>query len=274
MSQAPSQGYRLVDLENVLSEKGWSQADLARRSGLSTPTIGKAASANEKVSASSAKKIAGALRMQVATLCQSRETDGSIGSVSSDGDVADTGEFDPRRMRQAMAERGMSPTEIAARTELAAATVSSALRGLRNPTENTLSKISEALGKAPEELCEGAGGHPHSPAAQGQEQSPAGELRLVAGQSKTTLYPDAVGTDNDTSKQWQDVVKPLVTDPGKADDQSENGSLGGLLRHLQQARQMVGSLMEHIEDLESQVGRAIGSQDELERGVNASSEGR
>lgn len=272
MSRGTNQGYRLADLENVLSERGWSQADLARRSGLSAPTVGRAAAGREEVSAESAKKIAGALRMQVGTLCHDRRQHRSTSTDAVADGATEYVDFDPRRMRQAMAERGMSPTEIAARAELSLATVSSALRGVRSPQKDTIARIASAFGKAPTELYSKAS-YPEGSSVQHCSQSPAGELRLVAGQSRTTSYPPEVAGENEIKKpEEQTEVTRVVTSPETTEGRNSGDTLEGLLSRLGQARQMVGSLMEHIGNLEAQVSRYIHSEDEPGCGAHTGSE--
>lgn len=187
-------------------------------------------------------------------------------------------DFDPQRMSQAMAERGMNPTEIAARTELSVATVSSALRGLREPRKDTIKRLAEVVGKAPTELYSGAA-HcqrtPHALPLRGHSAEPtASELRLVAGQSRTTLYPAELEESNVTSKPPQKTVGGADTGFGIDDERTTAESLEGLLWRLGQARQMVGSVMEYIGNLEEQVNRAISYEGEPSRTVNNGSEGR
>lgn len=270
MSRGSSQGYRLTDLENVLSERGWSQADLSRRSGLSAPTVGRAAAGREEVSAESAKKIAGALRVQVGTLCRGSRQRRNTGTNAVADGATEYLDFDPRRMRQAMAERGMSPTEIAARAELSLATVSSALRGVRSPQKDTIARIAAAFGKAPTELYSEAS-YPESSSVQYRSQTQAGELRLVAGQSRTTSYPQVDAGEKEIQKPDQPVVTTRVTGSEIEGQRATGDTLEGLLSRLGQARQMVGSLMEHIGNLEAQVSRYIHSEEEPGRGANAGS---
>lgn len=273
MSRGSSQGYRLADLENVLSERGWSQADLARRSGLSAPTVGRAAAGREEVSVESAKKIAGALRVRVGTLCRDRrQSQRKDTNAVADGGVGHL-DFDPRRMRAAMAKSGMSPTEIADRTELSVATISSALRGIRTPQKDTIARIAAAFGKTPAELCSEASG-PDGPSVQPLPQTSASELRLVAGQSRAALYPTEIDRKTDTSEAERPVVTRAVTEADVEEQRTSGDTLEGLLWRLGQARQMVGSLMEHIGNLETQVSRYIHSEEEPARSANAGSESR
>ena len=104
-------GVRLDQLENVLSEKRWSQADLARRSGLSEHTIGRAVRNKEALSETSANKISRALGRGVESL--------NSASLETTG-LQDTKyrHMDPRRLRDAMAASGMNPTELAKKTGL------------------------------------------------------------------------------------------------------------------------------------------------------------
>lgn len=272
MSRGSNQGYRLADLENILSERGWSQADLARRSGLSAPTVGRATAGREEVSAGSAKRIATALRVRVGTLCRDRR-ESLTGAANNVADRAsEHTDFDPRRMREAMSECGMNPTEIAARSELSVATVSSALRGMRKPQQNTIARIAGAFGKAPVELCSEATRASGGPSVQQHPRPSAGELRLVAGQSGTTLYPPEVDGENDASKPAQPVLTHGLSRPEIDEDGTSTDTLEGLLSRLGQARQMVGSLLEHIGNLEAQVSRAISSEAAPVYGANAGSE--
>lgn len=265
MNQGYRQGYRLSDLENVLSERGWSQADLARRSGLSAPTIGRAAAARAEVSDGSAKKIASALRVQVGTLCHDR---GRTLSENTDS-VADGAneylDFDPARMREAMADLGMNPTELAARTELSVTTVSSALRGLRQPQKDTIARIATAVGKAPAELCSKSETSDNTP-VQSSMQAAGDELRLVAGQARTALYPVEINNAHETPTPANEPAQQEVTGPVTAADGYANDTLGSLLWRLQQARQMVASLMDHIGNLETQVGQALRPEDASGKG--------
>jgi transcriptional regulator with XRE-family HTH domain len=278
MSRGSSQGYRLADLENVLSERRWSQADLARRTGLSATTVRRAAVGSGEVSAWSAKKIARALGVRIGTLCRDRGQSRDWGSTSMTHGASRELDFDPRRMSEAMAERGMNPTEIAARTELSVATVSSALRGLREPREDTIQRLAEVVGKAPAELCSGAERchtSPHAPSLRGQSAEPTtGELRLVAGQSRTTLYPAEADESNGASEPPQKTVGGAEIRAGIEEERTTTESLEGLLWSLGQARQMVGSVMEYIGNLEEQVSWAISYEGEPARTVNNGSGGR
>ena len=259
MSQGYRQGYRLADLENVLSERGISQADLARRSGLSAPTVRRAATGREAVSPTSANKIAGALSMRVRSLCNDRRQSGTDESKPRADGAEDHPDFDPRKMREVMAKKGMNPTEIANRTELSVATVSSALRGLREPRKDTIAKIAAAVGKVPEELCRKlVNSDDASPDR--LVQASGMELRLVAGQARTALYPVKISTENETSTPAQTPVQEEVVESTTTGKEDTNDTLGSLLWRLQQTRHMVTSLMDHIGDLEAQVGQALASQ--------------
>lgn len=275
MSRASSQGYKLSDLENVLSERRWSQADLVRRTGLSATTVRRAATGSEEVSTWSAKKIARALSVSIGTLCRDRGQGRAEGATSMAHDVIGELDFDPRRMSQAMSERGMNPTEIAARTELSVATVSSALRGLREPRKDTIKRLAEVVGKAPTELCSGAA-HcqttPHALPLRGHSAEPtADELRLVAGQSTTTLYPVEADESNAASKPLQKMVEGPDTRAEIDDERGPAESLEGLLWRLGQARQMVDSVMEYLGNLEEQVSRAISYEGESGSSPNTGS---
>lgn len=263
--QGHSQGYRLADLENVLSERGLSQADLARRSGLSAPTVRKAATGGEKVSAQSANKIASALRVQLQALCHDRRKS-STGNTDTTADGGtEHPDFEPRKMREAMAKLGMNPTEVAARTELSVATVSSALRGLREPQKDTIARIAAAFGKAPEELYS-KHSTSNNPWLESPAPAPDMELRLVAGQSRTALYPVEISKDDETSTPVQTPVQQKVVEPTTARGEDANDTFGSLLSRLSQARQMVASLMEHIGNLETQVRQARPSEEAAGQG--------
>lgn len=274
MSPTSAAGYRLRDLENVLSERGWSQADLARRSGLSAPTIGKAATAGGEVSTESAKKIAGALRVDIISLCQNRNSEGSGDADSAMDSHRPSLQLDPARMREAMAAGGMNPTEIAARAGVSVATVSSALRGLCRPNTTTIEGIASVLGKAPEQLCSGAAGDSVTSNSQQLMESSAGELRLVAGQSSTARYPEKMDKGSEQLSGPQSEVTPSFTACEKDRDQPSSESLGGILSHLEHVRQMVDSLLQYIGNLEAQVSRAMASEDEYGNGRTARSEGK
>jgi transcriptional regulator with XRE-family HTH domain len=277
MSRGSSQGYKLDDLENVLSERGWSQADLVRRTGLSATTVRKASADCKEVSDWSAKKIARALGVRIETLCHDRGQGHTESATSMAlGTIGDL-DFDPRRMSQAMDERGMTPTEMAARTELSVATVSSALRGLREPRKDTIQRLAEVVGKTAAELCSGAARRhtpPPAPPLRGHSAEPTtGELRLVAGQSRTTLYPAEVDENNGASKTPQKMAGGAEIGAEIEEERATAENLEGLLWRLEQARQMVCSAMEYIGSLEEQVSRAISYEGESNDRPTARSEG-
>lgn len=274
MSRDSNQGYRLSDLENVLSERRWSRADLVRRTGLSATTVRRAAAGSEEVSAWSAKKIAQALGVRIGTLCRDRGHSRSCDSTSGPDGASRHLDFDPQRMREAMDEQGMNPTEIATRTELSVATVTSTLRGLREPRKDTIQRLAEVVGKAPAELCSGAARSHASPPRGHSAEPTAGELRLVAGQSTTTLYPVGRDENNAASKPPQKMVGGAEIRAEIDDERDTAESLEGLLWRLGQARQMLGSVMEYIGNLEEQVSRAISYEGEPARTANNGSKSR
>lgn len=258
----------------MLSERRWSRADLVRRTGLSATTVRRAASGREEVSAWSAKKIAQALGVRIETLCRDRGHSRSLDSTSVPAGASGHLDFDPQRMREAMEEWGMNPTEIATRTELSVATVTSTLRGLREPRKDTIQRLAEVVGKGPADLCSGAA-HSHASPPRGHSAEPTtGELRLVAGQSRTTLYPTEVDESNGASKPPQKMMGRDEIGVEIDDERDIAESLEGLLWRLGQARQMLGSVMEYIGNLEEQVSRAISYEGEPARTVNNGSKGR
>ena len=252
-------GVRLDQLENVLSEKRWSQADLARRSGLSEHTIGRAVRNKEALSETSANKISRALGRGVE----------SLNSASLETGLQDTKyrHMDPRRLRDAMAASGMNPTELAKKTGLSVPTVSSLLRGLRTPQPQTIDKINRVL-EADVGDC-----YP-----EGASEAVAGvEIKLRAGQTNAVVYPEhPEGTAQVAQSNGYDISVeegqrthskgPEGTAPTEQQthqrlfdeaESNERTALEELYTHVRQSRQMMAELLEHVTAIEKHVGSAI-----------------
>ncbi|WP_047865419.1 helix-turn-helix domain-containing protein [Rubrobacter aplysinae] len=259
-------GIRLDLLENVLSEKKWSQADLARRSGLSEHTIGRAVRNKEPLSEDSVNKISRALGRGMEGLSS---TPVEVGfQKTTDHQV------DPGRLRDAMAARGMNPTELATRTGLSVATISSMLRGLRTPTFQTIDKINRVVGKDvrasySEDVSEEAAGV---------------GIKVIAGQTNVVHYPEedaqaAPSSGHDAfvkeaqrtrSSGPEDPLPTTQQDNQQLLDNSGSGeqtTLEELYVHVRQSRRMMAELLEQVIAIESQVGSAIAAATEGRNGT-------
>jgi transcriptional regulator with XRE-family HTH domain len=258
-------GVRLGELANVLSEKGWSQADLARRSGLSAHTIGRAVRDGEKVSEGSASRIARALCVRVDRLCDYSHRRLQTYPETEGGTTPVTEHIEPRHLKRAMDEKGMNPTEVASKTGLAVATVSSVLRGTRRPQSQTIEKIAGAVGA---DLTS------RDPLSQEPVAAPPGgaELKLRAGQQGTVIYPGEEtatsssvgnGVASENMREVPDLTPVRVAtesrDTGlervREDRQDSPGALEELYSNLQQTRHMLTSLLEHVGGIEEQIRR-------------------
>lgn len=254
-------GVKLDGLENVLSEKSLSQADLARRSGLSAHTIGRAVRDKEPLSETSANKIAGALRVRVDNL-QSKSVENADTDLRAQH--KDPRHTDPRRIKEAMAIKGMNPTELAAKTGLSVATVSSAIRGARQPQKQTIEKIAGALGE----------GILRYDSESAQTFQTSVEIRAKAGQRSTVTYPeDSSNAGYSTCQKAptvtgsQSVVQEPVAIPAAvnvaaveqtAEHQKQgSGTLYELYSHVQQSRRIVAALLEHVGAIEEQIRQAV-----------------
>lgn len=249
-------GVKLDELENVLSEKHLSQADLARRSGLSAHTIGRAVRDKESLSETSANKIATALRVRVDSLQSSKLEKESIDLLGH--------HVDHRRLKEAMVSRAMNPTELAAKTGLSVATVSSAIRGVRQPQRQTVAKIAGALG---EDIT-----RYYSEPSDTREASV--EIRAEAGQRTTILYPEdgssAEPADDretrNTAGQQSGVQRPPAI-PAAANvdaveetpehQQQGRSTLDELYSHVQHSRRMVAALLDHVGAIEERIRQAV-----------------
>lgn len=249
-------GVRLDQLENVLSEKRWSQADLARRSGLSEHTIGRAVRNKEQLSETSANKISRALGRGVESL---RST-----SLETGWEDTEDRHIDPGRLREAMAASGMNPTELAKKTGLSVPTVSSVLRGLRTPQPQTLDKINRVL--------ETDVGDYYQKGV--SEAAPGVEIKLRAGQTNAVVYPEGTaqvaqsnGYDASVKEGQRTRSKaPEGTAPTEQQthqrlfDETGFGQLPALeelYAHVRRSRQMMAELLEHVTAIEKNVGSAI-----------------
>ena len=249
-------GIQLDELENVLSEKRLSQADLARRSGLSAHTVGRAVRDKEPLSETSANKIAGALRVRVDSLRSN-----SAAHANTD---LHTRHIDPRRIKEAMASKGMNPTELAAKTGLSVSTVSSAIRGARQPQKQTVEKIAGALG---EDITRWYFESSKTRAA-------SVEIKAKAGQRNTVFYPEdglETGPTDDrnapsTLDQESGVKRPVAVsatvdvaavEETPEQQQQGRGTLDELYSHVQQSRRMVTALLEHVGAIEEHIRQAV-----------------
>lgn len=249
-------GVRLDELENVLSEKRWSQADLARRSGLSEHTVGRAVRDSEPVSERSANRIARALQVQVDNLRRKQ----------NENNMQACGEhhIEPRRLKEAMTTKGMNPTELAAKTGLSVATVSSAIRGTRRPQTSTIKKIAEAVGEDITSRYSRSSAVPEQPV----------EIKARAGQKSTVFYPDDEPVTENVEDQQASkpadqepytrrpiaVPETVVAARIETSEQTHaqgSGTLEDLYSHLQQTRRMMAALLEHVGSIEEYIRQAL-----------------
>ena len=258
-------GVKLDQLENVLSEKRLSQADIARRAGLSEHTIGRAVRDKEPLSEASAKRIAGALGVRVGSLQRN-----PAAYANTDLEFR---HLDSWRTKEAMTSKGMNPTELAARTGLSVSTVSSARKGDRQPRKQTVEKIARALGRDITRC--------HSEPAEPRAASI--EVRAKAGQKSTILYPEEgleTGPADDRNRpsmvDQESGVKSLSAVPAvvgtadveetSEDQQQGRGTLDEIYYHVQQSRRMVSALLEHVWTIEEQIGKAVAASAEGQNG--------
>lgn len=249
-------GVRLNQLENVLSEKRWSYADLARRSGLSEHTIGRAVRNKEPISEASVKKISRALGREVESLRSAAVEDEFSGTEHQ--------YIEPGHLRRAMVAKGMTPTELATKTGLSVATVSSALRGVRTPQRQTIDKINRVVGKEVRDCY-----------SEDTSDEVAGvEIKIKAGQANAVVYPEgteqaaqsngydvsakeALRTRDNCSEDRQLTAQPTNQRPFDEATSGERTTLEELYEHVRQSRQMMAELLEHVTAIETHVGRAL-----------------
>jgi transcriptional regulator with XRE-family HTH domain len=121
-------------LRRLREARGWTQAELARRAGVSRDAVLRVERGRAPV-ADTARKLAAAL-----------------GSGAADLSLLAPPRPKVAGLREVRAARGLSQGELAARAGLGRPTVSRLERGHQAPTSRTLASLARALGVAPEEL--------------------------------------------------------------------------------------------------------------------------